>query len=199
MQKSVLWAEDLEGHRQPSLYYLSEEEGADGPHLVCDWNGPPTNFDDFDLDTLSMFREHDAIKDDEKNKKNDNVDFEITGDNFIDYPNPAADLIKVAQNGDSSSTQFHRQNDLDLSECAHLDFLSVPPISGGLLKRIVRNLQNIKAKQQQQPQQQRQQQPQQHQPQHQQKQNQQQHDFQNYNHTLHRHQEIDDRETLMEH
>ena len=179
MQKSVLWAEDLEGHRQPSLYYLSEEEGADGPHLVCDWNGPPTDFDDFDLDALSLLKEHDITKDDGKKSKNDHVDLDTTGDNFIDYPNPAADLIKVAQNGDALSTQFHRQNDLDLAECAHLDFLSVPPISGGLLKRIVRNLQNIKAKQQQQ-QQQPQQQPHHH------EQNQRQHDYQNHNQNPHK-------------
>jgi hypothetical protein len=140
MQKSVLWAEDLEGHRQPSLYYLSDEEGMDGPHLICDWNGSPTDFSEMEFDTLNFFKKHDSIQT-EPEAPSDN----ITDEEFVDYPNPAADINKTDQTGETV-TQTQRQNDLDFAECAHLDFLSVPPMTGGLIKRFVRNLYILKTK-----------------------------------------------------
>ena len=146
MQKSVLWAEDLEGHRQPSLYYLSGEEGADGPHLICDWNGNPTDFSEMDFDSLTIFKEHDEPADSGFDQKDQHDDEETTSDDdFVDFPNPAADILKLTLSGEPQPPT-HRQNDLDFAECAHLDFLSVPPMTGGLLKRFVRNLLLLKSK-----------------------------------------------------
>jgi hypothetical protein len=141
MQKSVLWAEDLEGHRQPSLYYLSSEEGVDGPHLICDWNGSPTDLSEMEFDTLTLFKKHDQQGTEANGTQDENAlnHDETTEDEFVDFPNPAADIVKVAHTGEPVPPT-HRQNDLDLVECAHLDFLSVPPMTGGLLKRFVRNL-----------------------------------------------------------
>lgn len=145
MQKSVLWAEDLEGHRQPSLYYLSEDDDegrTDGPHLICDWNGTPTDFDDIELDTLGLMQQKDLKNDCEQ----DDDELVNSGDNFIDYPNPAANLVKLSDTSNISS-QTQRQNDYDLAECAHLNFLSVPPITQGLLRHIVKTIKNVKIQQ----------------------------------------------------
>lgn len=153
-QKSALWAEDLEGHRQPSLYYLGEEEGADGTHLVCNWNGAPTDFEDYGLDTLISYREHESPPDNNPNDDNNSIE-DLQGvaaaasaaaaaaeddDYFVDYPNPAAELIDLAHSGPCMEPRSRHVNDLDLKECAHLDFLSVPPTSSGLLRRLVKNL-----------------------------------------------------------
>lgn len=156
MNKSVLWAEDLEGHRQPSLYYLDDEEGAaDGPHLICDWNGAPTDVGEFDIDVLSLLKKH---ENEDENEDNDFLDASkecaaqqqqlrdeiASSDDFVDYPNPAANIMKRNKriaDGNVGVPLPTRQNDLIVEDCAHLDFLSVPPITSGLLKRIVRNLQ----------------------------------------------------------
>jgi len=165
MQRSLLWAEDLEAHRQPALYYLDEAEAPGGPHLICDWNGVPTDIGDFDLDAISLIKEHEKPLDDDDGDSDENLDAKSApsskqqsqkrdnqyqsdyvdiDDKFVDFPNPAASITKRNKNLPESESESQcplAREEHIIDDCAHLDFLSVPPITGGLLRRIVKNLQ----------------------------------------------------------
>lgn len=174
MHKSVLWAEDLESHRQPSLYYLSDEEGEDGPYLICDWNGSPTDFSEIHLDSYGMVQGQEKLvmKQESKqheqnghmtngsntttatcngiNKDDEAIEMETHSfhsddqDEFVDFPNPAAEIL--SRNGYDLGPPSHKQNDLDFDDCTQLDFLTVPPLTGGLLRRFVKSLMRMKSR-----------------------------------------------------
>lgn len=122
--KTTLWYEDLESRRQPSLYYLSSEEDPAGPHLICDWNGPPTSYDEFDLDIMSKMIDLKPVS----NKTTDSsTQNRLVVDMIEDVSQP------IAPKTNSSYTQ------LTEDDGSRLDFLTVPPIVNSLLKRIMRN------------------------------------------------------------
>lgn len=131
----LLWAEDLQCHREPSLYYLDQEEDKNGPHLICDWNGTPTDFDEFDLDILSSYKECTP------HETSEQIEETIIEDDCYDYPNPTSEIAKTLES--NRSNLIMGNNDRNT-----LDFLSVPPITSGLIKRIVRSAQILKTAQQ---------------------------------------------------
>lgn len=48
-----MYFEDLDNLRQPALYYISGHEDPDGPWLILDWNGIPTDDDECRYDIIS--------------------------------------------------------------------------------------------------------------------------------------------------
>lgn len=136
---ATLWYEDLECHRQPSIYYLGREEGVDGSHLICDWNGAPTDFGEIDIDILRMIREKETIL----VTNADNQVLELNGDDsdFVDYPNPTIDIGKCSDN--NKSRTHSSKTPLTENDGACLDFLTVAPIARSLLQRLSRSQKSL--------------------------------------------------------
>lgn len=178
MQRQMLWAEDLEKHRQPSLYFLDEEDSPGGPHLVADWNGVPTDEDEFDIDVLNLLKEHEKNSediDDEEffdapnehtqssqdptmNNKNDHfsgknpstysatISDSKQADGFMDFSNPATEFInQTTVTSKIRGTTMCRQNDILIEDYGNLDFQTVPPVTGAILLREVRNMKLLKS------------------------------------------------------
>lgn len=121
--RPTLWYEDLEGHRQPSLYYLSSEDDPAGPHLICDWNGPPTNFEEFDIDIMSKMIQKKTVE--EADDVDRMYDFKVTDLSDKSFETAAAPR--------SNSTHTI----LTENDGSSLDFLTVPPIVNSLLRRLL--------------------------------------------------------------
>lgn len=119
--KAPIWYEDLENQRQPCLYYLSSEEDPAGPHLICDWNGPPTDYEEFDLDIASKMVELKPIKDKTKGG------LTLVEKLIENISQPLAPKIN------SSYTLLTEHDD------SRLNYLTVPPLVNSLLKRMMRN------------------------------------------------------------
>lgn len=119
--RAPIWYEDLENQRQPCLYYLSSEEDPAGPHLICDWNGPPTNYEEFDLDIASKMIEIKPVHDQTKG------DLSMVEKIIDNISQPLAPKIN------SSYTLLTERDD------SRLDFLTVPPLVNSLLNRIMRS------------------------------------------------------------
>lgn len=123
-QRHTLWYEDLERHRQPSLYYLSSLEDNNGPHLVCDWNGAPTNFEEFDLDLMSKFIEAKPVA---ENLRTDKI--YLSSQNFEDSGEiPAFAAPKVNKSSTTKLTE---------DDGSHMDFLTIPTLPQALLRRLL--------------------------------------------------------------
>jgi len=126
--KTTLWYEDLERHRQPSLYYLSSEDDEGGPHLICDWNGPPTDFDEFDIDIMSKMIQSKPITTTKPSEE----------DTFVAIPQDTEyDDDKIPETIAPKSNCSHTL--LTENDGSRLDFLTVPPLVNSLLKRLFRN------------------------------------------------------------
>lgn len=117
--RGSLWFEDLERHRQPCLYYLSSEDDREGPHLVCDWNGPPTDYGELGFDYMRG-RIDIPIKTNTNNQRSTHDDTEsLIGD------------IEPQRNASALSHSLLTEND-----GARLDLLTVPPIVNSLMLKM---------------------------------------------------------------
>lgn len=116
--RNSLWFEDLERHRQPCLYYLSSEDDGGGPHLVCDWNGPPTDYREFDFDIAQ--RRIDLVSDmSHRNEKK----------------KPTPDRQPTPDNNEEEHCKYSTHALLTENDGARLDLLTVPPIVNSLMLR----------------------------------------------------------------
>lgn len=129
--KTVLWYEDLECHRQPSLYYLSSEDDPAGPHLICDWNGSPTDLGELEIDLMSKLIE--AKSDDLENETR-----MLQLDNLETIEDCEHEIQETIKPRSISSHTTLTEND-----GSQLNFLTVPPFVESLIKRIVKS-QNLK-------------------------------------------------------
>lgn len=129
MHRNIMEPSLIESHRQPSLYYVSAEDDPTGPHLICDWNGPPTNIGEFDIDILSIMI--DVKPDDEI----------ISADQYCSEFNLKT---KIADSGYNSPNWSCRattnldQSTLDEDDGTKLTLLTTPPIVNSLVSRLVR-------------------------------------------------------------
>lgn len=113
----------IESHRQPSLYYVSAEDDPTGPHLICDWNGPPTNIGEFDIDILSSMIDV---------KPGDEIISVEQYCNEFNLKSKATDPIRTSI---ASSVD---QSTLDEDDGTKLTLLTTPPIVNSLVSRLVR-------------------------------------------------------------
>ena len=125
--RATIWYEDIERHRQPSLYYLSSEDDAAGPHLICDWNGPPTNFDEFDIDIMSKMIQAKP------------VDTGLAEGAFMFDDSLKDDSVKIPDTIVPKTNSSHTI--LTENDGSRLDFLTVPPLVNSLLKRLLQRSQ----------------------------------------------------------
>lgn len=122
--RSTIWYEDLERHRQPSLYYLSPQDDKDGPHLICDWNGAPNDSEEYDIDFLSKLIE-------KKGSDKKLID-------HIDEPEPKPPKITNSKKTtvlplkNNSSQTMLTEND-----GSRLELLTMPPVVYSLLRRLL--------------------------------------------------------------
>lgn len=125
MSNPRLFYEDLENRRQPSLYYLSSEDVHEGgPHLILDWNGPPTNYDEFDIDIMSKF-----ITD-----KTTTTAYQSTS--------VQSDYHSIDADDRMTETIFHIQSNLShtvptQNNDVRCNLLTVPTIASTLLERLM--------------------------------------------------------------
>lgn len=124
--RDTIWYEDVERHRQPSLYYLSSEDDPAGPHLIVDWNGPPTDFNDFDYDLMNKFIEMKPIETQDVRVDTKPIESEDQDDEYMGIFN------KSKTNKSTSPATLLTEND-----GAKLHFLTVPPMVNSLLKRFM--------------------------------------------------------------
>lgn len=122
--RGKIWYEDVERHRQPSLYYLSSEDDSAGPHLIVDWNGPPTDVNEFDFDIMSKLVEMKPI--DTQSADTDEKPIATMDNGDSAYPGIFTSKIS------SSSETILSEND-----GANLNFLTVPPMVDSLLRRLM--------------------------------------------------------------
>lgn len=98
MEEETECFNNIECHRQPSLYYLDKEDDPSGPHLICDWNGPPTNFEEFDIDILSKMIKMKPMPDsqiDVVDQRDSTQNLQITLENQVNYaPNQGSTFDK---------------------------------------------------------------------------------------------------------
>lgn len=133
MRDFPLWTEELQRHRQPTLYYIEDEEAVDGPHLIVNWNGIQTEPTEIDIalsyNEVSQQQSCDAIA-----KVDGAIEcpYEAIDVSTNDCLNPTTELAKTFRTPDT-------QISLALNKSELFDFISVPFITSGLLKRIVRN------------------------------------------------------------
>lgn len=136
--RTTLWYEDLERHRQPSLYYLSSEEDPAGPHLICDWNGPPTNCDEFDIDHLSKMIEAKPSAEDGPELPPPKAG--MAGCNFNEEEtNNAKSNDNFSLDPALNSKTRCSQTILTENDGSRLGFLTVPPVVNSLLQRLLQN------------------------------------------------------------
>lgn len=112
----------IESHRQPSLYYVSAEDDPTGPHLICDWNGPPTNIGEFDIDILSTMIEAKS------------------GDEIVSVEQYCNDYNLKDEVNDHCPTSMASnidQSTLDEDDGTKLTLLTIPPIVNSLVSRLV--------------------------------------------------------------
>lgn len=124
--RPTLWYEDLDRHRQPSLYYLSTEDDKSGPHLICDWNGAPTNFEEFDIDMMGKFvQQTDKISSPDKDSICPSLNYDAE-----------EDQMKFSQ----TILPKHNCSQTLLTEedGSQFDFLTVPPMARSLIKRLLK-------------------------------------------------------------
>lgn len=160
--RPTIWLEDLEGHREPALYYLTSEDEPAGPHLICDWNGSPTNYDEFNIDLICKMIECSPmdIHNSNNDKESRNV---ITGEflKTIDMTEQSEDVmindnnsIRL-QNLVDADHPYHTilpetsqspNNLLVENDGSRLEFLTVPPLVASLLKRQLQLQARIMAK-----------------------------------------------------
>lgn len=117
--RNTLWFEDLERHRQPCLYYLSSEDDRGGPHLVCDWNGPPTDYKEFEFDLLRR-----------------RIDYSSHVPTKNDKSRPIQDEGDVSIDDEQPRSRVPPQGLLTEDDGARLDLLTVPPIVNSLMLRM---------------------------------------------------------------
>lgn len=122
--RNRIWYEDVERHRQPSLYYLSSEDDSAGPHLIVDWNGPPTDVNEFDFDIMSKLVEMKPIDTQSADTGGKPIAAMDNGDSV--YPG-----IFTSKTRSSSATTLSKDDG------ANLNFLTVPPMVDSLLKRLM--------------------------------------------------------------
>lgn len=134
--RPTVWLEDLEGHREPSLYYLSSEEEPSGPHLICDWNGTPTNYDELDIDLISKMIEYSPTEtlnppfpSDEYNPSHLEQEVEEVEDIHDVTIQMSHEMNCTTADSHSSETNLSDDDD------SRLQFLTVPPLVMSLLKR----------------------------------------------------------------
>lgn len=120
-----LWYEDLETHRQPALYYLSSRDTPTGPHLICDWNGPPTNYDEFNIDIISNIVNSQKAQSDTEDSKEQ------------------AQTHSSSSSNSGRMTQTCNQTVLISEDANRFDFLTVPPLVRGIVLRALK-VQKIK-------------------------------------------------------
>lgn len=156
MDKSrpTIWLEDLEGHREPALYYLTSEDEPAGPHLICDWNGPPTNYEEFDIDLICKMIECTPMNTNKHSSSDNSASSDInqylsrtTLDNkeqqtqgvFIDdnveFNNQQQDDSQHPYHTILPETSRSPNNLLVENDGSRLEFLTVPPLVASLLKR----------------------------------------------------------------
>lgn len=126
--KTILWYEDLECHRQPSLYYLSSEDDPAGPHLICDWNGAPTDLGELEIDLMSKLIDAKT----EEELENETRMLQINDPNALDDCDSQTQETIKPRSISSHTT-------LTENDGTQLNFLTVPPFVDNLIKRIVKN------------------------------------------------------------
>lgn len=122
--RTVLWYEDLECHRQPSLYYLSSEDDPAGPHLICDWNGAPTDLGELEIDLMAKLVE---AKTEELENESRMLQINDPLDDDCDSQMQEA----IVPRSISSHTT------LTENDGSQLNFLTVPPHVQALAKRLI--------------------------------------------------------------
>lgn len=160
--RPTIWLEDLEGHREPALYYLTSEDEPAGPHLICDWNGSPTNYDEFNIDLICKMIECSPM--DIHNSNNDEESRNVITGEFlktIDMTEQSEDVmindnnsirLQNLVNADHpyhtilSETSQSPNNLLVENDGSRLEFLTVPPLVASLLKRQLQLQARIMAK-----------------------------------------------------
>lgn len=109
MGEYLLWLEDLQRHRQPALYFFEEEEGADsGTHLVCDWNGTPTDINEIDVDVLCMLKSREVLTDKQSDigvHRQDVVESASTIDSGICLTPPSAPELECLLNSTNGAAR----------------------------------------------------------------------------------------------
>lgn len=119
-----LWYEDLESHRQPALYYLSSREVSSGPHLICDWNGPPTDYEEFNLDIISCLVNSKLAK------------VKENGDSEHDpHDNNGKPSHYLSSSNSSGISRNSNRTVLLSKDSAKFDLLTVTPLVKGIVLR----------------------------------------------------------------
>lgn len=119
--------EDFDFHRQPALYFISQQDMPSGPHLIVDWNGPPTDYDEFNIDLLSNMV-HANMSNNKKNNA-DEKSSETDGRQSLST-SPSA-MPKLSP--DSNRTLLKSDDD------AKFDFLTVTPMVKSVVLRSLRH------------------------------------------------------------
>lgn len=137
----VPWFEDLDMHRGPALYYIRSDEAAQaGPFFITNWDGPPTDHGEFDLDIMSRLVEAEQIPPRNKEQKTNTTAASTTlksnhgplgveDDDDEDEDNVGLSrlLIQIKLTEDSRT---------DIVYDCQTNYLSEPPMVSNLLQRL---------------------------------------------------------------